>query len=83
MRNLPKKILIKKIFDRINKDTEGASRKDDINIPAFGIENDFFEIELTPGVYELVDINNTIKQTLSDFDFEPNIQADTLTMKSV
>ena len=43
----------------------------------------FFEFELTPGEYELVDINNTIKQILSDSDFELNIQADTISMKSV
>ena len=62
----------KKIRDRIKLDTEGASRKEsidtegasrkeNINVPEFGIENDFFEIELTPGVYEIVDINITIK----------------------
>ena len=49
-----------------------------MNIPQFGIENEFFEIELTPRVYELVDINITINQKLSDFDFELNIQADTI-----
>ena len=27
-----------------------------IYIPQFGIENDFFELDITPGVYELVDI---------------------------
>ena len=34
-----------------------------LNIPSFEIiENDFFEIQLTPGAYELVDINNAFKQ---------------------
>ena len=33
-----------------------------INIPPFEIiENDFFGIQLTPGVYELVDINNSVE----------------------
>ena len=77
---------LKKIINQINLDTEGALRKDQqlINIPEFGIENDFFEIELPPGVYELVDINNTIKQIVSEFsEFEINIEADTISMKSV
>ena len=52
-----------------------------MNIPEFGIENDFLEIELKPGVNDLVDINDTIKQILSDSDFEFNIQADTISMK--
>ena len=74
---------MKKLIDQINKDTEGASRKDNIKNPEFGIEKDFIGIELTPGVHELFDINNTIKQVLSDSDFELNIQADTKSMKSV
>ena len=77
---------LKKTIDQINNiDTKGASRfdKDIINLPEFGIENDFFEIELTPGVFELVDTNNTIKQILSDSDFELNLQADIISMKSV
>ena len=35
---------LKKIIDQINKDTEAASRQDNIIIPEFGIENDFIEI---------------------------------------
>ena len=56
-----------------------------IIIPEFGIENDFVEIELPPGVYELVDINKIMEQKLSDSDFELefNIEADTISMKSV
>ena len=56
-----------------------------IIIPEFGIENYFVEIELPPGVYELVDINRILKQKLSDsdFEFEFNIEADTISMKSV
>ena len=56
--------------------------KDNKSPPEFGSQNDFFEKKLPPGVYELVDINNTIKQILSDsdFGFELNIQADTLSV---
>ena len=89
------KKLIKKDFDKltkiinqINQNTEGALHikgKTTIIIPEFEIENDFVEIELTPGVYELVDINRIMKQKLSDsdFEFEFNIEADTISMKSV
>ena len=75
---------LKKIIDQINKVKDNKESLH-INIPELGIENNIFEIELTPGVYELVDINNTIKQILSDsdFDFKLNIEADTISMKSV
>ena len=66
-----------KIIDQSNLD------KNNITIPEFGIENNIFEIELSPRVYELVDINNAIKQRLSGSDFELNIKADTISMKSV
>ena len=40
-----------------------------INLPPFEIiENDFFGIQLTPGVYELADINNAIKQKINESD---------------
>ena len=57
-----------------------------INLPPFEIiENDFFGIQLTPGVYELVDIKNAIEQKIyeSDYDFKIDMQADTISMKSV
>ena len=41
-----------------------------LNMPSFEIEQDYNEIELPPGVYELVDINTAIKQTISDSDFK-------------
>ena len=43
-----------------------------MNIPSFEIENDFVELQLLPGVYELVDIyliKNSINQIFSDSDF--------------
>ena len=57
-----------------------------INVPPFDIvENDFFEIYLTPGVYELVGINNAIKQKIneSDYDFKFDLIPDTISMQSV
>ena len=57
----------------LNLDIEGASRKDQLNsmnILEFEFVHDHFGIELPPGVYELVDINRTIKQKLSDSDYE-------------
>ena len=83
------KKLIKKDFDQlkkiINQIIQNDKDKTTIIIPEFGIENDFVEIELTPGVYELVDINRIMKQKLSDsdFEFEFIIEADTISMKSV
>ena len=82
------KKLIKKDFDQLKKiiNQIKQNNKDKTSIiPEFGIENDFVEIELTPGVYELIDINRILKQKLSDsdFEFEFNIEADTISMKSV
>ena len=83
------KKLTRKDFDKlkkiINQSNQKIKDKATIIIPEFGIENDFVEIELTPGVYELVDINRIMKQKLcdSDFEFEFNIEADTISMKSV
>ena len=83
------KKLTRKDFDKLkkinNQINENIKDKTTIIIPEFGIENDFVEIELTPGVYELVDINKIMKQKLSDsdFEFEFNIEADTISMKSV
>ena len=72
---------LKKIINQINQNIKDKT----IFIPEFGIENDFVEIELPPGVYELVDIIRIMKQKLSDsdFEFEFNIEADTISMKSV
>ena len=73
---------LKKIINQIN---QNITDKTTNFIPEFGIENDFVEIELTPGVYQLVDINRIMKQKLSDsdFEFEFNIEADRISMKSV
>ena len=59
------------------------TQQNSVNIPEF--ETVYFEVQLPPGAYELVDINNTIKQIISDsdFDIELNIEADTISLKSV
>ena len=52
-------ICLKKIIEDFIQRTDDQQ----IAIPDFEIGNDFIEIELPPGVFELVDINNAIKQT--------------------
>ena len=56
-----------------------------IHILDFEIEHDSFGIQLTPGAYELVDINASVKQisNKSDYDFKFNIILDIISMKSV
>ena len=49
---------LKEIINQINQNIKDTT----IIIPEFEIENDFVEIELTPGVYELVDMNRIMKQ---------------------
>ena len=41
-----------------------------ITIPNFEIENKFIEIQLVAGVYELIEINNAIKQIITDSDYD-------------
>ena len=65
---------------------ENQEQTNQINLPPFEIiENDFFEIELTPAIYELVDIITAIKQKVheSDYDFKIDMIPDTISMKSV
>ena len=61
---------LKKVIEAFKQQLTNKDHQNSINIPSFEIENDFFEIQLPPGVKELVDINNTIKQTHSDSDFD-------------
>ena len=80
--------LAKKDFNDLKELVEANNQqhtKHPITIPEFEIQDDSIEIELTPGVYELVDINNAIKQKIheSDYDFEIDIIPDTISMKSV
>ena len=46
-------------------------------------KKDFFETEVTPGVYELVDMIRTIIQNISLSGFEFELEADTISMQSV
>ena len=41
-----------------------------ITIPYLEIENEFIDIQLPPGVYDLIEINNTIKQIITDSGYE-------------
>ena len=80
--------LAKKDFNDLKELVEANIQqhtKHPITIPEFEIQDDSIEIELTPGVYELVDINNAIKQKIheSDYDFKIDIIPDTISMKSV
>ena len=68
------------------RNSRGWSKPNKSNLPRIEIiGNDFFGIQLTPGVYELVDINNDIKQKIneSDYDFKIDLIPETLSMKSV
>ena len=76
-----------KIIDQINQNNKDKP----IVISGIGSVTDSIEIELPSGAYELVDINNTIQQELikcctlpgGSSDFKLNIDADTISMKSV
>ena len=61
-----------------------------LDLHGIGSVSNCLGIEIPPGAYELVDINNAIQQeinnscgSLLDFDFKINIEADTISMKSV
>ena len=77
---------LNRIIDQINQNIKDKTNILDLN----GIESvsNCLGIEIPPGAYELVDVNNTIQQEFinscgfsSDFIF--NIEADTISMKSV
>ena len=77
---------LEKIIDQINKYIEDKTNIFDLN--GIGSVSNCLGIEIPPGAYELNDISNTIQQEFinscgfySDFKF--NIEADTISMKSV
>ena len=81
-----KKKFTRKDFKQLKELIEVFNYPDQqIHIPDFEIEHDSFGIQLTPGAYELVDINASVKQIYneSDYDFKFNIIPDTISMKSV
>ena len=91
--NFKKVILSENYYDDLNKiiDQINQNIKDKTNIivlDEYRIVTDCLEIEIPPGAYELIDINNTIQQKLinscgSSSDLKFNIKADTISMKSV
>ena len=79
---------LNKIINQINKNIKDKTNILDLH--GIGALSDCLEIEIPPGAYELVDINNAIQQeiidscgSLLDSDFKINIEADTISMKSV
>ena len=60
------KKLLKKDFDYLKQINSNIP----ITIPNFEIENGFIDIQLTPGVYELIEINNAIKQIITDSGYK-------------
>ena len=80
-----KKKLTRKDFNQLKELIEVFNYPDQqIHIPDFEIEHDSFGIQLTPGAYELVDINASVKQKIneSDYDFKFDLIPDTISMKS-
>ena len=96
------------IINQVNlENTKNNKGSLNIIIPDYNIFIDHVKIELTPGVYELVDLNNAIKEEIIEskdyapvetetfkklkqtkdqnliFYIEFNIQADTISMKSI
>ena len=81
-----KKKLTRKDVNQLKQLTEVFNYPNQqIHIPDFEIEHDSFGIQLIPGAYELVDINNAIKQKIneSEYDFKIDIIPDAISMKSV
>ena len=79
---------LNKIIDQINQNIKDKTNVLDLH--RIGALSDCLEIEIPPGAYELIDINNAIRQeliiscgSLLDSDFKINIEADTRSMKSV
>ena len=79
---------LEKIIDQINQNIKDKTNILDLN--GVGSVSNCLGIEIPPGAYELVDINNAIQQelinscgSLLDSDLKINIEADTISMKSV
>ena len=76
------------IIDQINQNIKDKTKI--IVLDEYRIVTDCLEIEIPPGAYELIDINNAIQQehinscsSGPDPKFKINIEADTISMKSV
>ena len=79
---------LNKIIDQINQNIKDKTNILDLH--GIGSVSNCLGLEIPPGAYEVVDINNAIQQeminscgSLLDSDFKINIEADTISMKSV
>ena len=79
---------LEKIIDQINQNFKDKTNILDLN--GIGSVSNCLGIEIPPGAYELIDINNAIQQefnnscgSLLDSDLKTNIETDTISMKSV
>ena len=79
---------LEKIIDQINQNIKDKTNILDLN--GIGSVSNCLGIEIPPGAYELIDINNVIQQelinscgSLLDSDLNINIEADTISMKSI
>ena len=79
---------LNKIFIQINKNIEDKTNI--LDLYGIGSVSNCLGIEIPPGAYELIDINNVMQQeliiscgSLLDSDLKINIEADTISMKSV
>ena len=79
---------LNKIIDQINQNIKDKTNILDLH--GIGSVSNCLGIEIPPGAYELIDINNVIQQelinscgSLFDSDLKINIEADTISMKSV
>ena len=79
---------LNKIINQINQTIKDKTNFLDLN--GIGSVSNCLGIEIPPGAYELIDINNVIQQelidscgSLLDSDLKINIEADTISMKSV
>ena len=79
---------LNKIINQINQNIQDKTNIFDLN--GIGSVSNCLGIKIPPGAFKLVDINNAIQQeiinscgSLFDSDFKINIEADTISMKSV
>ena len=77
---------LEKIIGQINKNNKDKTNI--LDLYGIGSVSNCLGIEIPPGAYELIDINNVIQQELinscgSSSDLKFNIEADTISMKSV
>ena len=79
---------LEKIIGQINQNIKDKTNI--IVLDEYRIVTDCLEIEIPPGAYEIIYINNALQQELNnscssrlDSDFKINVEADTISMKSI